>query len=75
MTTEGVGETLGFADALSVPTARVRPIRFEKLPTLAARQLADFSRLLHALQYLGHVWPFSILPAALASFHSAPHFF
>jgi hypothetical protein len=33
------------------------------------------SRLLHALQYFGHFLPFSILPAALASFHSAAHFF
>ena len=30
---------------------------------------------MHALQYFGHFIPFSILPAALASFHSAAHFF
>jgi hypothetical protein len=38
-------------------------------------QPAVLSRLLQALQYFGHFIPFSILPAALASFHSAPHFF
>src|SRR3569832_1598735 len=34
-----------------------------------------FRRLLQALQNFGQVVPFSILPAAVASFHSAPHFF
>src|ERR1017187_3458014 len=38
-------------------------------------QPAALRRLLQALQYFGHFIPFSILPAALASFHSAPHFF
>jgi hypothetical protein len=31
--------------------------------------------LFQALQYFGQVVPFSTLPAALATFHSAPHFF
>src|ERR1019366_3011267 len=38
-------------------------------------RLPALRRLLQALQYFGHFIPFSILPAALASFHSAPHFF
>jgi hypothetical protein len=36
---------------------------------------APFRRLLQALQYFGQVVPFWTLPAALAAFHSSPHFF
>ena len=75
MTTEGVGETSSLADALGTSGSR-------KFASLAARDERSLScasralrRLLHALQYCGHFIPFSILPAALAAFHSAPHFF
>src|SRR5450631_1163020 len=43
------------------------------LPTF--RDHAPLSRLLQALQNCGHFIPFSTVPAFLASFHSAPHFF
>lgn len=35
----------------------------------------SLSRVLQALQYFGQDMPFSTLPAARASFHSAPHCF
>jgi hypothetical protein len=63
MMTEGVGETSRFADALSLLRSKVLD------------QPAPLIRLLHALQYCGHFILFSTLPAALASFHSAPYFF
>src|SRR6187401_439324 len=36
---------------------------------------AALSRLLQSLQNFGQVAPFSVLPAAFVSFHSAAHFF
>ena len=70
MMSEGVGETQCLSDALGVfdDALRINSIRAQLL-------LAALRRLLQALQYFGQVMPFSTLPAAFASFHSAPHFF
>jgi len=72
MTNEGVGETCGLADALNffIPRDVQAREKFE-----AGYFTADLSRLLQSLQNFGQVAPFSILPAAFASFHSAAHFF
>src|SRR5258708_12971048 len=74
MTFEGVGEISSLADALSLFSDR-QDACVGKKNSDARYFKAALRRLLQALQYFGHVVPFSILPAALASFHSAPHFF
>jgi hypothetical protein len=79
MTAEGVGEISGLSDALRVSkTARFgfqadRSVR--AADDGANDQVPALRRLLQALQNCGHFIPFSTLPAALAAFYSAPHFF
>lgn len=70
MTLQGVGETEALADALGFWECRA-PGAVSK----HGGQPPALRRLLQALQYFGQVIPFSILPAAFAAFHSAPHFF
>ena len=71
VTIEGVSETQSLADALKFFIFACRCVP----GNLSRYFAAALSRLLQSLQNFGQLDPFSVLPEAFASFHSAAHFF